>query len=66
MQNQNDIQIDRIKSALADIGQTIREACKPYIEALQTLFGSLEPYQRYEIMHPKKKPRGSIRRTKRR
>lgn len=25
---------------------------------------SLERYQKYEIMHPKKKPRGSIRRAK--
>ena len=30
-----------------------------------TFFGTLEPYQIYEMRHPKKKPRGSIRRNKR-
>ena len=34
-------------------------------KALESLFGELEPYQRYELLHSQKKPRGSIRRKRR-
>lgn len=54
-----------IKQALADlvilVGKAFSEALKPLADFL----GGLEPYQKFEIMHPRKKPRGSIRRYKR-
>ncbi len=34
-------------------------------ETLLKIFDYLEPYQKFEVLHPKKKPRGSIRRRKR-
>lgn len=33
-------------------------------EVVYTFIDSLEPYQKFEALHPRKKPRGSIRRTK--
>lgn len=35
-------------------------------QSLTDFIESLEPYQRFEMAHPKKKPRGSIRRNRRR
>ena len=46
------------------IMQAIGEAIQKAVKALTDFIDSLEPYQKYEIMHPKKKPRGSIRRIK--
>jgi len=46
------------------IMQAISEAIQKAIKALTDFINSLEPYQKYEILHPKKKPRGSIRRIK--
>jgi hypothetical protein len=46
------------------IWQAIEEAVQKVEKALIDFIDSLEPYQKYEILHPKKKPRGSIRRIK--
>jgi len=35
-------------------------------ESIQDLEEILQPYQIYELLHPRKKPRGSIRRKRRR
>ena len=42
--------------------KTFKEACHSIVDFIN----SLEPYQRYELMHPRKKPRASIRRKRRR
>lgn len=34
-------------------------------ETFKRYESNLDPYQRYELMHPRKKPRGSIRRNRR-
>ena len=48
---------EEVIESLAKIVNTVEDALAEYIDAL-------EPYQRYENLHPKKKPRGSIRRMK--
>lgn len=52
---------EALKDAVILLGKIICEALKPLIVYLN----GLEPYQKFEIMHPRKKPRGSIRRYKR-
>lgn len=57
----NEIDInDEINNALVRIGKTLVEAFESLFDALN----ELEPYQRYELLHPQKKPRGSIRRAR--
>jgi hypothetical protein len=54
---------DEIISAITD---AYEKTVKQVYQAINNLVDSLEPYQLYELAHPKKKPRGSIRRNKRR
>lgn len=58
-------QIERAKEASMKFAAKVGEALKPIIEKLQRLCNTLEPYQKFELMHPRKKPRGSLRRIKR-
>ena len=67
-EEQMEILLDKLepmKKALIDLatslGKILTEALKPLIDFLN----GLEPYQKFEMMHPRKKPRGSIRRYKR-
>lgn len=57
--------LEPMKEALTDLAislaKVLSEALKPLIDFLN----GLEPYQKFEMMHPRKKPRGSIRRYKR-
>lgn len=57
--------LEPMKKALIELatslGEILSEALKPLIDFLS----GLEPYQKFEMMHPRKKPRGSIRRYKR-
>lgn len=52
--------IDTISKALVEFGKTLSKA----IESMLDMIDELEPYQRYELLHPQKKPRGSIRRAR--
>lgn len=62
----NEINInDEIKEATVRFGKALSESIKPLLDALDELLDVLEPYQRYELLHPQKKPRGSIRRARR-
>lgn len=45
--------------------ELLAKAAKQAKRLLNAYFGTLEPYQLYELKHPKKKPRGSIRRKRR-
>lgn len=57
----NEINInDEISKALVRLRKALAEACESIID----MFNKLEPYQRYELLHPRKKPRGSIRRAR--
>lgn len=61
----NEINInDEIKEATVRFGKALSESIKPLLDALDELLDELEPYQRYELLHPQKKPRGSIRRAR--
>ena len=67
-EEQMEILLDKLepmKEALTDLATSLAkiliEALKPLIDFLS----GLEPYQKFEMMHPRKKPRGSIRRYKR-
>lgn len=52
----------RCGEALSKLLELLLDAFKPLLD----LIDELEPYQRYELLHPRKKPRGSIRRARRR
>ncbi len=59
----NEINIfDEITEAIVRFGEAIVEA----FDSLLDVIDGLEPYQRYEFSHPRKKPRGSIRRARKR
>ena len=55
---------DILYEAIKNVWDAIVKAFEPAIERIQHIYDSLEPYQKYEILHPRKKPRGSIRRSK--
>lgn len=58
-------QFEKAKELIIKLGHAIVEAFKPIVEKMQQLCDTLEPYQKFELMHPRKKPRGSLRRIKR-
>lgn len=58
-------QFDKMRRSLERLAETIIQAKRIVMAYCNTFFDTLEPYQRYELAHPKKKPRGSIRRNKR-
>ena len=58
-------QFEQARKAIINLGQAIVKAFKPIVEKYQNFFDSLEPYQKFELAHPRKKPRGSLRRARR-
>lgn len=58
------INIKRIEWALTDLFKALGETIKPIAENLLKIINTLEPYQRFELAHPRKKPRGSLRRLR--
>jgi len=58
-------QFEQAKEAIINLGQAIVKAFKPIVEKFQDFIDALEPYQKFELAHPRKKPRGSIRRARR-
>lgn len=54
-----------VKTFERAIENAIENALKPMEQMMQELSDIFEPYQKFEMMHPRKKPRGSIRRYKR-
>lgn len=61
----NEINInDEITEEIVRIGNKIVEVLNPALESLLDVIDGLEQYQRYELLHPRKKPRGSIRRAR--
>ena len=48
-----------------EIGHTLKKLSDGLREILSNFMDSLEPYQKFEALHPRKKPRGSIRRRRR-
>lgn len=58
-------QIVDMSKALERFVKVTKEASKQAKKLLNAYFGILEPYMLYELRHPKKKPRGSIRRVRR-
>lgn len=65
----NEINIDdEIKEATVRFGKSLSKSIESILDALDSLLDvidELEPYQRYELLHERKKPRGSIRRKRR-
>lgn len=55
---------DEINNAIVRFVNTLREGLEPALVSIQDMVNGLEPYQRYELLHPRKKPRGSIRRAR--
>lgn len=57
--------INGVSESLCRLGKEMGKFAQTLVEPLLDLVNCLEPYQRYELAHPKKKPRGSIRRKRR-
>ena len=57
-------QFEQAKEMILNLGQVIIKAFKPFIDNLSEFFDTLEPYQKFELAHPRKKPRGSLRRIR--
>ena len=57
--------LEPTKEILADMVISLGKALSKALEPLIDFLNGLEPYQKFEMMHPRKKPRGSIRRYKR-
>lgn len=57
--------LEKYKLAMQELVERIVKAFKPVLDNLSEFFDTLEPYQKFEFSHPRKKPRGSIRRYKR-
>lgn len=63
----NEINIfDEITEEIVRLGNKLVEVLNPALDSLLDVIDGLEPYQRYELLHPRKKPRGSIRRKRKR
>lgn len=63
----NEINIfDEMTEAIVGLVNKLSEALEPALKSIQDMIDELEPYQRYELLHPRKKPRGSIRRKRKR
>lgn len=58
-------QFREMKMARELLVKVTKEVAKQSKKILNAFFGTLETYQLYEMRHPKKKPRGSIRRKRR-
>lgn len=58
--------LKRVEQAIMDLFRAIGEmVVKPIAERLVKMLNTLEPYQVFELTHPRKKPRGSLRRIRR-
>ena len=53
-----------LEETIMSLAQKLLEIAKPLIAWLNEWFEQLEPYQQQEMLHPRKKPRGSIRRRR--
>ncbi len=53
-----------IREWALETGRKLVDIITPLAESLRDLFDSLEPYRKHELFHPRKKPRGSVRRKK--
>ena len=58
--------VDKWQKVSEEIGHTLIKMMDGLREILSNFMDSLEPYQKFEALHPRKKPRGSIRRRRRR
>lgn len=58
-------QFEQARELIIKLGHIIVEAFKPIVEKFQNFWDNLEPYQKFELAHPRKKPRGSLRRARR-
>ena len=58
-------QFAELNKSIERFVEAVKQAKNIVAAYCNTFFDTLEPYQLYELRHPKKKPRGSIRRNKR-
>lgn len=61
----NTEQFEQARELIIKLGQAIVKAFKPIVEKFQDIIDTLEPYQKFELAHPRKKPRGTLRRLRR-
>lgn len=54
-----------LKTRFEQLAEPLGEMVKIVVDKMQRVLDSLENYQWFEMQHPRKKPRGSIRRSKR-
>ena len=60
-----EVKWEDVEKIFGDIRETILDMAEKVGRIIGDFINSLEPYMVYEMLHPKKKPRGSIRRAKR-
>lgn len=58
------VQFAELNKSMERFVKAVEQAKKIVMAYCNTFFDTLEPYQLYEMRHPKKKPRGSIRRKR--
>jgi len=61
--------MEEISKAVEQLSKSVRDVCVAFGklgEVFNINFSELQAYQLYELAHPKKKPRGSIRRKRKR
>lgn len=65
MTNEEAIKEQKEKDSVEVIMQGIAKAIENVVEDLRRVFEELPRYLKYEYAHPRKKPRGSMRRARR-
>lgn len=66
-ENQNiDEIIEEVSKILGAIADLIADAFGKVIDKIAEFCSAFEPYMIFELKHPRKKPRGSIRRARKR
>ena len=58
--------LEALQKVVETYKKAIQEVAKDLGPVIRQYLDSLETYQKYEMLHPRKKPRGSIRREKKR
>lgn len=58
-------ELENAKGSVEVLAQGIAKALENAVEGLKRIFEELPPYLKYEYSHPRKKPRGSLRRLRR-
>ena len=57
-------EFEMVKGSVEILAQGITKVLETFAEGLKRIFDELPPYLKFEYTHPRKKPRGSLRRAR--